>query len=166
MKLKQRLLLVPILILLYTLTKPFWTDEVEPWEHRKQKVGKLERREGKSNEPYGGAFVEVPHVDSRAPPVPPKPAQPKEQPRPYPVNQEHPGIPKPVDPGQPGAVGHNPIQEIKNQPIIRPDPPAKIPPQVPPKQPKSPQKLYPDEPPLLPKHNPVSHITIIMSHII
>ena len=154
MKLKQRLLLVPILIFLYTLTKPFWTDELEPWEHRKQKVGKLERRENKSGEhPYGGAFVNVPNVDNHAPPVPPKPAQPKEQPRPYPVNN---AIPAPVDPGKIGAVGHHPIQDIQNQPIVRPDPPVKSQPEVQKPKPKSPQKLYPDEPPLLPKHNPVS----------
>ena len=51
MKLKQRLLLAPILIFLYLITKPHWSDDDSPWEHRSRYVGKVVRRDP-SDHPY------------------------------------------------------------------------------------------------------------------
>lgn len=139
MKLKQRLLLIPILIFLYLITKPLWSDdEAEPWRHRAHHVGTMVRR-NKSDQKYAGAFVGEkvqPSISdikgggggASAPNV--LPPNQNNQPRPYPVPNQI--IQKPVEPPKPLI----PIIPAAESPVVR------KPPQIPPKvnSNQSPQK--------------------------
>jgi len=158
MKLKQRLLLAPILIFLYLITKPHWSDDDSPWEHRSRYVGKVVRRDP-SDHPYQGAFVSVPNGQQAAqqpvqaqpvkpvqpvqPVIPAAPRPPAAAPRPYPVVDQ-----KPVQP----VVAAQPVPVIKApSPPQKPVVPAVFdPPRKPPSPPRQQIQLN-DDKPLMPK---------------
>jgi len=162
MKLKQRLLLAPILIFLYLITKPHWADDESPWTHRSRYVGKVVRRDP-SDHPYQGAFVSVPNPAPAAqqqqqqqqqqpvaPAAPVKPVQPIQPviaaaPRPYPVDKK----PVVVAPAQPViAIAPKAPPPAPQKPVQVPaafDPPRKPP--SPPRQ----QIQLTDDKPLMPK---------------
>ena len=109
MKLKQRLLLAPILIFLYLITKPHWSDDDSPWEHRSRYVGKVVRRDT-SDHPYQGAFVSVPNA---------APAAQQQQQQQQPVAPAAPVAPvKPVQPIQPVVAAAPRPYPVDNKPVV------------------------------------------------
>ena len=110
MKLKQRLLLAPILIFLYLITKPHWSDDDSPWEHRSRYVGKVVRRDP-SDHPYQGAFVSVPNAAPAA--------QQQQQQQQQPVAPAAPVAPvKPVQPIQPVVAAAPRPYPVDNKPVV------------------------------------------------
>ena len=159
MKLKQRLILAPVLFFLFLLTKPLWFDSSDdkPWDGRRKYTGSLVRR-GDAEPPYHGPFVNPASVlpnqkipldpNARQYPIRPNPVAPDQQKINPPVNQPLPPVNRPQVPVEPPRPPQLPVQ---NKPLVQPVRPVEpVAPKVVVHEPRLPQPKKPDPPKVAP----------------